>query len=70
MQGTDARFAEVHQFIVADFTLHEHPFVKGVSAKGTLFHVFSAIAPCRLDDEAVAIEYYSDQKNQEYPRQN
>ena len=59
MQAANTRFAEVHQFIVADFTLHKRTLVKVVPAKRTLLHVFSVGTPCRFDDETVTVKYYS-----------
>ena len=70
MQGADTRFAEVHQFIITNFTLNKYTLVKVIPAKGTLFHVFSIGTPCRFDDETVTVEYYSYQKQQEQSRQN
>ncbi len=70
MQGANTRFAEVHQFIVANFTLNEYTLVKGIPAKRTLFHIFTIGTPCRFDDETVTVEYYSDQKKQEQSSQN
>jgi hypothetical protein len=70
MEGANARFAEVHQLIIANFTLDEHTLVKVIPAKRTLFHVFSVGTPCRFDDETVTVEYYSYQKKKEQSRQN
>ncbi len=62
MQGANTRFAKVHHFIIANFTLNKDALVKVIPAKRTLFHVFSIGTPCRFDDETVTIEYYPYQK--------
>jgi len=70
MQGANTRFAEVHQFIIANFTLNKYMLIKVNPTKRTLFHVFSIGTPCRFDDETVTVEYYSYQKKQEQSSQN
>ena len=42
MEGSDTRFAEVHQFVIANFALNECTLVERIAAQRTLFHIFSA----------------------------
>ena len=70
MQSADARFAEIHQFIIANFAFDKCAFVKVVPAKRTLLNVFSIGTPIRFDDEAVTVEYYSNQQKQKQSGQN